>query len=372
MTTDQAIRWAKQKDAGTLSAEDEALLAAWIKTAAQEEYDHFYKACAVYLETQEVSDEAKQAPVIRMQPKYSGWWKVAAVLIVGAVGAYFWLGRGSGDKVPDVVKADTSARQYNIIRRSDLHQVENIDTIHPHSTEVYTRVIRYDSLTLQAVQRSSGGIKEKVVSLAGVVKVPAGMHYVVQMPDGSRVWMNALSSLTVAPGYGYQSRSMELTGEAYFEVYGDHRYPFEVKAGKALVQVLGTAFNINCYPNEIASKITLIEGAVRVSDDHNTVQLQPKEQALIAAEGAVVKTVNTSQVMAWKDGYIDFEDVNLLDILRTIERWYGLQIDYAGLRPEGSYTCRLSKNMKLTNLKIMLEQMNLQVDLRGRQMTIGP
>jgi transmembrane sensor len=156
--------------------------------------------------------------------------------------------------------------------------------------------------------------------------VPAGGQYKLVLPDGTRVWLNAASSLRYPTAFTGAVRRVELTGEGYFEVAKDPMFPFEVIANGNTVRVLGTHFNINAYTNEPVLKITLEEGAVQVNQH---TRLRPGEQALLQADGAV-RTVaaDIETELAWKNGQFIFKEAPLDMIMRQIGRWYDCDIIY--------------------------------------------
>lgn len=162
------------------------------------------------------------------------------------------------------------------------------------------------------------------------IETPRGGQYKINLPDGSRVWLNAMSSLRYPVNFGGKFRQVELSGEGYFEVSPNKQMPFKVLTTGQTVEVLGTQFNINAYANERHVRTTLVEGAVKVlSEQHTAVtKLQPGEQALLSSGELAVRKVDTELAVAWKNGYFIFNDTNLESILREMSRWYDIDIVY--------------------------------------------
>ncbi len=153
---------------------------------------------------------------------------------------------------------------------------------------------------------------------------PRGVTYQVVLPDASKVWLDAESSLRYPVSFNGSSREVELTGEGYFEVRRDPKRPFIVRAGRQLIEDLGTAFNINAYGDEPEMQTTLINGAVRIGGK----VLKPGQQALSKDENIVVKEADIQKVLAWQRGVFEFDNTSLQAILRQISRWYDIKIVY--------------------------------------------
>jgi transmembrane sensor len=169
-----------------------------------------------------------------------------------------------------------------------------------------------------------------------------GGQTMVVLADGSKVWLNALSSLRFPTAFTGSQRIVELKGEAYMEVTDDKSKPFLVNvSGRAQILVLGTHFNINAYTDEPTINTTLLEGAVRVSKDDSkdasqgssreAVTLKPGEQAQLGGHQILIdKDANTEEVMAWKNGYFSFDGATVEQIMRQVGRWYDLKVVYQG------------------------------------------
>ncbi|WP_175635828.1 FecR family protein [Pedobacter ghigonis] len=169
------------------------------------------------------------------------------------------------------------------------------------------------------------------------IETPKGGQYQINLPDGTKVWLNAASSLKYPTSFANTGREVQLTGEAYFEVakktaHGQ-RVPFSVKNEKQVVEVLGTHFNINSYDNEDNTKTTLVEGSVRVTPVSGTGNLavlakvlKPGEQSVLKGASVKVSEVDTEEAMAWKEGLFMFDDEDLESIMRKVSRWYNVEV----------------------------------------------
>lgn len=167
---------------------------------------------------------------------------------------------------------------------------------------------------------------------------PRGSQVIdMALSDGSRVWLNAGSSMTYPVAFGNRQRRVSITGEAYFEVARDRARPFHVTRGKMDIQVLGTHFNVNTYDDEQDMKVTLLEGSVRVTNPTGSMMIAPEEQASLPFKepakpatrcDITVQHANIAQVMAWKNGLFDFDGVNLKEAMPQLERWYAITVRY--------------------------------------------
>ncbi len=162
-----------------------------------------------------------------------------------------------------------------------------------------------------------------------VLSTDRGQTYRVLLPDGSKVWLNAMSELRYRPNLMESGKRMvHLKGEAYFEIAKDMEHPFVVRSQNQDVQVLGTHFNVNAYPDEPFIATTLLEGAIRLHTDGTQRLLQPGQQAINKDGQVRVRTVSLENIIDWKDGDFAFQQVDFRTALRKIERWYDVEMIY--------------------------------------------
>ena len=167
------------------------------------------------------------------------------------------------------------------------------------------------------------------------ITTPRSGQYQVILPDGTKVWLNAASSLRYPSFFAENDRLVELTGEAYFEVAKDKTKPFKVIGRNQIVEVLGTHFNVNDYREEPFSYTTLLEGSVRISPSGDSKTsgadsklLKPGQQSQLSAGEITIRTADTEQAVAWKNGSFMFNDESLESIMRRISRWYDVEVVY--------------------------------------------
>lgn len=169
-----------------------------------------------------------------------------------------------------------------------------------------------------------------VASIFNTITTPKGATKKIVLPDGTRVWMNAASTLRFPTAFTNNERVVELNGEAYFEVAHNARKPFRVKVKGQTVEVLGTRFNLMAYDEEPVVKTTLLEGKVKVSANKNQVVLHPGEQSVLtknATDQLTVSAINGNDVIAWKKGKFLFNQSDIYSVMREISRWYDMDIE---------------------------------------------
>jgi hypothetical protein len=211
--------------------------------------------------------------------------------------------------------------------------------------------------------------------LYNVISTPRGGQYQVILPDGSKVWLNAASSLRFPTTFTGKERIVMLTGEAYFDIAPNRNMPFRVQAGDTKVEVLGTQFNVMAYENEDRINTTLLEGSIRVSGQKGEgLKLKPGQQAtmLLNASGAIAThEADTESVVAWKNGVFQFDGNDIQTIMRQIERWYDVDIHYAGKAPEGHYSGTVGRDKSLLKvLRIFEEEGDIKFKIEGKNLTI--
>lgn len=205
-----------------------------------------------------------------------------------------------------------------------------------------------------------------------MLTTPRGGQYQVVLPDGTRVWLNAASSLKYPTAFTGNERRVELTGEAYFEVSKDPSKPFNVKTAGQTVTVLGTHFNINSYTDEGATKTTLLEGSVRVtSNTGQSVKIKPGEQAVNNSNSINInENANIDEAVAWKNGKFVFSNTDLQTIMRQLSRWYDVDVEYQGKTAQKHYMGRISRNVPVSQIFEILKTSGLNFTINGRKIIV--
>lgn len=202
------------------------------------------------------------------------------------------------------------------------------------------------------------GTREKNAAGFNTVSTPRGGRYQVVLPDGSKVWLNAASSLRFPTAFTNAERTVELTGEAYFEVTHHAEKPFLVAVNGMTVKVLGTHFNVMAYDEEAAIKTSLLEGKVKVSFAGREVSLAPSEQSSLEkaeAQLSVDKNADLEKAVAWKDGLFYFENDDIQTIMRQLARWYDVKVIYSAPIRSHYYSGQIRTQVPLSDALHRLE-----------------
>jgi hypothetical protein len=205
------------------------------------------------------------------------------------------------------------------------------------------------------------------------LSTPRGGQYRVTLSDGTKVWLNAASSLSYPTFFTGKERKVKLNGEGYFEVAQNASQPFIVQTADQEVRVLGTSFNVNCYSDEHRTVTTLVTGSVQLDskNDAGPLRLYPGEQAILAKAGFDVSAVDVSLYTAWKDGDFRFKATPLTEVLRQIERWYDLDIDYTGIPDDIKVHASIRRDKRLSTVLHALEKIgNIKFEVEGRNIRL--
>jgi ferric-dicitrate binding protein FerR (iron transport regulator) len=209
------------------------------------------------------------------------------------------------------------------------------------------------------------------------IATPRGGQYQITLSDGTKVWLNAASSIHFPVAFVGNERRVEITGEAYFEVAKNKAMPFKVKAASAEVEVLGTHFNINAYDDESFIKTTLLEGSVKVSaanTGNNYKILSPGQQASISASAAIAvnNNIDMEEVMAWKNGLFLYNGTDIHAVLRQLSKWYDVDIEYRG-NVKAHFTGQLKRELFASKVldKIALTG-EVHFTIEGKKIIVSP
>lgn len=298
----------------------------------------------------------------------SYWWIAAAVIFLFAMAGYLWLGEKEPAPAVAVKSTDIQPGQAGaVLILNDGSQV-SLDTVRNAMialqgdvrARMVNGVLQYEGTGTEAYYNT--------------IATPNGRQFHVILPDGTRVWLNAASSIRYPTVFTTGERRVQVTGEVYFEVAKNKKMPFHVSVNnKAQVEVLGTKFNINAYENESHIATTLLEGAVSVSSaNKNAVVLKPGQQARIQEVINVVNNTDVDKVMAWKNGLFDFEGLTFTEVMNQLERWYDIEVEYEKGVPQIEFGGKMTKNILLSDLLVILERSGVHFRMEGRRLIVLP
>ncbi|MBX2924220.1 MAG: FecR domain-containing protein [Chitinophagaceae bacterium] len=207
------------------------------------------------------------------------------------------------------------------------------------------------------------------------LSTPRGRQYQLELADGSKIWLNAQSSIRYPTVFNGKERRVSITGEAYFEVAKNPGMPFHVEVNGVDIAVLGTHFNINAYDDQAVVKTTLLEGSVRLTKGAGSLLLQPGQAGQIPASSenfALIKDANTEEAVAWKEGRFFFDHTDIRTIMAQLCRWYDVEVDYQGPVPRRSFTGDLSRNTPLSDFLKVLEESKIHFRIENRKIIVSP
>lgn len=276
-------------------------------------------------------------PAHRVHFLHSTWLRyAAAIIIVLGVGAYLWFNNNSSIPI-------TAKNQQTSIQAKE---------VMPGSNKAILTLASGKKVELS--EASNG----RLIQPGDVeISTPKGGQYMVVLPDGTKAWLNAASSIKFPAAFSSKQRLVEITGESYLEVAPDKTKPFFVTLRKGqdketTIQVLGTSFNVNAYEDEEANKITLLEGSIKItasanfSSSHPGKILKPGEAYI---NGKVIED-NIEQAVAWKNGWFSFTQADLPTVMRQLARWYKLEIVYEGKIPTMKFNGKIDRNLNLSQV----------------------
>jgi transmembrane sensor len=205
------------------------------------------------------------------------------------------------------------------------------------------------------------------------LSTPRGGQFKIVLPDGTKAWLNSASTLRYPTAFNGTDRTVELEGQAYFEVAKNAAQPFKVMVGHMEVQVLGTDFDVMAYPDESTINTTLLAGSVQIKEGSALQLLQPGQQAVVSTNAIAVKNADLKKVTAWKNGLFVFNNMALPAILREMARWYDVEIVYAAKPSEELYGGGIGRNLNLSGVLDLLEGSGYNhFRIEGRKVIVLP
>ncbi|NQX39038.1 FecR protein [Pedobacter steynii] len=331
--------------------------------------DHIWELTKSGLVKDETS-EITLVPVkrIKLWPRFA----IAAAIatIVFGAGLFYYYGNvNRGPVVVSVNKNDVAPGKYGAILT--LADGKEINLTNSDNGELAKEAGISINKTAdgQVVYQVEASSQEKAKRSYNTLTTAKGETYILTLPDKSKVWMNAASSLTYSTSLNKEgNREVRLSGEAYFEVTKDKRHPFIVKTDRQEVKVLGTHFNINSYKDEPETITTLLEGSVRINGSKI---LKPGEQANLDKKGKLVVSPGNSDVIAWKEGRFSFKDTELAAVLRQLSRWYNVEVKYPDGIPNMKFTGYIDRSYTLSEALRILKYLNINFKITDRTIVVS-
>jgi Fe2+-dicitrate sensor, membrane component len=312
---------------------------------------------------------------IQKKPKFSIVWPywAAACLLIFICSMYIWQQKTSNTQVNmDLVGIQDTLRDA-VLPGGNSATLRLADGTLLQLNKQAAGIVMGDNITYEngeSVGTNTFGKQGTVVDPSKVLlelTTPLGGMYQITLPDGTKVWLNASSSLKYPMSFAKNERKVILVGEAFFEVTKDRTRPFKVQSKGQEIEVLGTEFNVNAYPENESIKTTLITGKVKLSNDNHALQpmyLKPGQQS-INTDGRDIRIANVDVVpfTAWKEGLFYFDETPLSEALQQIGRWYNVEVRYQANVPETHFYGRIKRSKPLREVLEVLEESGLRFEL---------
>lgn len=310
------------------------------------------------------------------------WLRYAAAILILALAAGWWM-----LKLPPQRGGQTVALQEEILPGGNRATLTLADGRRVELSEAQAGIVINDqdikyidgSTVLGEKDGQAGSLTSHLMSIT----TPKGGTYHITLPDGSKVWLNAGSTLRYPPQFSGDARIVELEGEAYFEVRPQTIYnrqqtslvshlPFKVVTKGQTVEVLGTEFNVSAYPGESKEATTLVTGAVRVKSQLSgqADQLTPGQQGALRNGAFTTNEVDVANFTAWKDGRFNFDDKTFDEVMRELGRWYDLDIVYEGPIPDKSFYGGAYRNDRFSIVMRLLRSADIDYKLQDNKLII--
>jgi transmembrane sensor len=311
---------------------------------------------------------------IQHMPSSKRWWAFAAALLLAVCGVY-WLSTQRSKTVPSL--SNTAPVKYDVA---------------PGSTGAVLTLSGGKTIVLDT---ASNGILAASGN-ASIVKGKDGVSVVAEssntieyatlttalgrtqnmtLSDGTRVWLNAGSSIYFPIAFPGKERMVSITGEVYFEVKENAASPFRIKCADAVMEVLGTHFNINAYHDEKFVRTTLLTGSLKVTKGASSGILKPGQQASFISNdvGLVIKDEPFAvNAIAWVNGFFHFEKADIQTVMKQIARWYDVEIEYKGDPTTDRFGGDMQRNLPLSSVLKALEKSQVHFKLEGKKLMVMP
>ena len=256
-------------------------------------------------------------------------WRIGSVAAVLLMILYsvFWL-RKDVSEVSSGEKYVVSSGREVILKLADNKEIILGDSLNLSGVAgEWVSINKVDHRGIVYRLKDSMGIKEEELSYNQII-VPAGERFLVQLSDGTKVWINSESALRYPAYFGKNIREVEARGNVYFEVVKDSTRPFVVASRELTTEVLGTRFEVNTYGDRDEVSATLVEGSVRVGVGSRFVVIKPNQQFTFNTKSGTIKVneVDAARKVMWKDGILVIDNEAFRDVVWKLERWYGVSI----------------------------------------------
>ena len=383
---DELRKLLQQYNNGETAREIESLLAVY-QTTVLEDYTVDNKEMMITRILASDATGEQINPKVRMLSGWKSWAAAAAVIFfIITAGYLIWGGKEKTNAAADtlqLVENDVNPGTSGAVLTLNNGQKIILDNIGQDTIAVQgnTNVISRDGEIVYDGERSSGNDLQY-----NTLSTPRGRQFQLVLADGTKVWLNAMSSIRYPAFFTKTERRVEISGEVYFEVAhltqkvnkSDKKVPFIVQVNTLSgdggeIEVLGTHFNINAYNDENTIKTTLIEGQIKVKKDNSEAFLQPGYQSQVMDGGTIkiIKDVNVDAETAWKNGLFTFDRAGIKTVMNQIARWYDIDVEYRdGKIPDERFGGDIQRNAKLSSVLKVLEKSGVKFMVEGHKVIV--
>ncbi|MBO9732625.1 MAG: FecR domain-containing protein [Chitinophaga sp.] len=306
---------------------------------------------------------SRQSPVAR---RLRTWHWAAAAVVAGIIATLVFYPRQNHTSTPSVVAA---AQHHDISPGKDRAILTlqggiqlDLDSLQDSNATAYGFSKQQNEIVFSPAEQQV---------TYNTLTTPKGGKYRLTLPDGSKVWINAASSLRFPTAFQGNTREVTLTGEAYFEIAQQATQAFHVKVKDMDVQVLGTHFNVMAYDDEATINTTLLEGAVKVSRGAQSGILKAGQHAIADKQGQLsIGTADIEEAMAWKNDLFIFKACDFATVMRQIARWYDVSVIYKGKIPEGKYAGVIGRNNNISQVLNILRASGVSFEINNNTIVV--
>jgi ferric-dicitrate binding protein FerR (iron transport regulator) len=324
---------------------------------------------------QNVLHRSRQPIIRRLWPRVA---VAAAVLIVASLAIIGIITKNhktySPTPVAETLKKDIApGREGAILTLADGRQIVLDSTTGTIANEAGVSVVNKDG-SVSYEKPSTFNLQP--LTVYNTMSTPKGRQYSLVLADGSKVWLNAASSIRYPTAFAGNERRVEITGEAYFEIAHNASKPFIVQKGQTEVKVLGTHFNVNAYDDEESLKVTLLEGSVAVSsltaNSQLKAKLKPGQQAILTHNSQLEtrNNIDVDEVMSWKNGFFSFSNADIRTVMRQLSRWYDVDVVYQGEIPNEKLEGKIPRNVNASAVLGALQYTGIKFEIEGKKIIV--
>lgn len=392
MEEDKIIALMEGYAAGTLSEEDTVAFFRWYSEAGPEAFHRIYARCKAlpgqlpaypampddFRTRLEAAIRAQEAGgrSVSLFRRYRLGWAAAIFLLVGAGGYLFYHSRPPARAIIADSPAATSdavpGRTKAVLTLADGSRVA-IDSARSGKLAIQggtTVQQQHGELSYNGHKQPEASIEVKALIYNTLTTSRGEQSPALTLSDGTKVWLNALSSIRFPVAFTGHSRTVEITGEAFFEIAQRASMPFHVLVNGMDVEALGTQFDINAYADEPDMRTTLLEGRVRVVSASQSLVLAPGQQASARNGVGLVSNPAIAQAVAWKSGLFDFNHANLQTVMRQLARWYDIEVRFEGNVPPRFFHGKITRDLNLSQVLHLLQDVDVKFRLEGKTLTV--